>query len=537
MPKVEIDFIGNDMMGGAISSAASLITGLSSAIGLVEKGLGYAQKAYDLTAGAAMDYANTVRALSLTSGESAESTSRFIQLLDDYRLTAEDATAATKALTKSGLAPNIETLAKLSDEFLSLTNIEDKNAFVIKNLGRAGLEWNQILGQGSQALKDQAAAVNGGLILSQRQLDAAEKLRLQQDMLNDSWDAIKVSIGNNVIPALSALVDAELDTIRAREIMLEQGIAWSSANRNAINKAMDQARAEREAAAAIDTTSVAMAGQGKSADDLAAQQKALTDAINATTAANNGMLGLIGSVKSENDNYAKSMVDLQGKNGELQTSLQTLKDQGWWPTSEAVLDATNKLNDNEQAIKDLELTHEAAMKKIAWNLLVTKLQADGFTDAEYKVAIQAGITAGVLDEKSAAMAVAMNETANKAVIAADKITGIGTAVQMLPNGKVITVTVKALSDRLDLIGERRNGLATGGVSPGGMTLVGERGPELVNLPGGSRVYSNQDTRGMMGGGTTVNLNIASGGIIADPQEFARQITPALKFALRDMGVR
>jgi len=35
---------------------------------------------------------------------------------------------------------------------------------------------------------------------------------------------------------------------------------------------------------------------------------------------------------------------------------------------------------------------------------------------------------------------------------------------------------------------------------GGLALVGERGPELVNVPRGSRVYSNEETR-QMGGNT------------------------------------
>ncbi len=41
--------------------------------------------------------------------------------------------------------------------------------------------------------------------------------------------------------------------------------------------------------------------------------------------------------------------------------------------------------------------------------------------------------------------------------------------------------------------------ATGG-GRSGMTLVGEAGPELVHLPAGSHVFSNPDTRAMMGGG-------------------------------------
>lgn len=45
-------------------------------------------------------------------------------------------------------------------------------------------------------------------------------------------------------------------------------------------------------------------------------------------------------------------------------------------------------------------------------------------------------------------------------------------------------------------------------APGGMALVGERGPELVELPRGSRVYNNTESRGMMrGGGVTHNGDV------------------------------
>lgn len=42
-------------------------------------------------------------------------------------------------------------------------------------------------------------------------------------------------------------------------------------------------------------------------------------------------------------------------------------------------------------------------------------------------------------------------------------------------------------------------------APGGLALVGERGPELVNLPRGSRVRTASETRGMMGGHLIVEL--------------------------------
>lgn len=90
--------------------------------------------------------------------------------------------------------------------------------------------------------------------------------------------------------------------------------------------------------------------------------------------------------------------------------------------------------------------------------------------------------------------------------------------------------------------QRRHGLRTGGVvgtaATGGvrnnMTLVGEDGPELVDLPGGSRVRSNPDTRrimgGGMGGGQTVRLMIDAG-----PSETSRLLLKLLRNAIRVEG--
>lgn len=53
------------------------------------------------------------------------------------------------------------------------------------------------------------------------------------------------------------------------------------------------------------------------------------------------------------------------------------------------------------------------------------------------------------------------------------------------------------------------GFSSGGVSAGGLAIVGEKGPELVNLSNGSRVHSNNDSRKLLsgGGGTVNNFNI------------------------------
>ena len=56
-------------------------------------------------------------------------------------------------------------------------------------------------------------------------------------------------------------------------------------------------------------------------------------------------------------------------------------------------------------------------------------------------------------------------------------------------------------------GPSGGGFASGGIVSGGMTLVGERGPEIVSLPRGSHVFNNEDTKRMgESGDTIINVN-------------------------------
>lgn len=52
---------------------------------------------------------------------------------------------------------------------------------------------------------------------------------------------------------------------------------------------------------------------------------------------------------------------------------------------------------------------------------------------------------------------------------------------------------------LTLLGQGVGFMAGGGVSSGGLTVVGERGPEIVDLEAGARVYNAGDTQRMLGG--------------------------------------
>lgn len=65
---------------------------------------------------------------------------------------------------------------------------------------------------------------------------------------------------------------------------------------------------------------------------------------------------------------------------------------------------------------------------------------------------------------------------------------------------------------------------------GGLSLVGERGAELVDLPQGSKVYSNSDTQKMLSKDVVINVNI--GGNLWGTQEFLNEMKLQLGRELR-----
>ena len=65
---------------------------------------------------------------------------------------------------------------------------------------------------------------------------------------------------------------------------------------------------------------------------------------------------------------------------------------------------------------------------------------------------------------------------------------------------------KWLDDLADAIEGVFDLLHTGGVASGGATIVGERGPEMLKLPKGSRVYTNQQSKSMAGRGAGNVIN-------------------------------
>jgi len=74
-----------------------------------------------------------------------------------------------------------------------------------------------------------------------------------------------------------------------------------------------------------------------------------------------------------------------------------------------------------------------------------------------------------------------------------------------------------------IFGKKLPRMANGGISGGGLTLVGERGPELVRLPSGARVHSNAESRRMSGDTINVHVNGRVGASDAEIRDIANKV--------------
>ena len=146
----------------------------------------------------------------------------------------------------------------------------------------------------------------------------------------------------------------------------------------------------------------------------------------------------------------------------------------------------------------------------------------------------------------------LNMTIDAAVLAggfADKFTTIGQkiaeAIKTGMNSDIISSlkdqissiyagaqsTVKTVTDLFSGVTTGSiQGFASGTLSaPGGLSLVGEKGPELVNLPRGSQVYPTDQTQSMLSGsgGKSITINVQSNAPL-NPLETARAVKSTME---------
>jgi hypothetical protein len=393
------------------------LTELNSGLDIINKTLGYAKQAYEATIGVSMEYTQSIHDLAVVSGQSMEQTSRMVQVLDDSKISISDIEAATRKLTANGLAPNMETIARLSEEYGKITDVEERNKFMVENLGRASTQWNLALSQGKDALLAQAGAIDINLIATDKMYRQSEQLRLAQDQLNDTVEGLKIKIGSELTPIMAnwlTLINNSTDW-QARwseQIQRTNGAAmipaiglllsYSDAQNENEQKIIAAAEAEKRKAEATRESTI-------TAEEAAAAADKLSEAYSRILQSTQAMDSALATHDTSIENLKKQQSDLETQ----------LKNTPAWETKK-IDDFKAKLSEIPGKMQEVEAQYAEATAKMAYDNYVAKASVDGLTSAEFNQAQQVGVALGLFTQATADRAVAMDELTSK--LADGKIT-------------------------------------------------------------------------------------------------------------------
>lgn len=377
------------------------------------------QEVWDATAQKYIENALAVDNMARSMGAAPEEASRLKEITDDLGISMSTLKVAMREAIKDGSAPTIETLAKMSDEYLALAPGVDRAQYLTDKFGKSGAEMGKLMEIGADGIREMSAAVDDSLIVTEEGISKAKRFQMAQDNINDAWTAFTYEVAPKFIDAATTLLNNYNDHARALEIMEEKGLStYHAMGQVGYLAAMNQATAEREAAEATRLAADAAGDASGEFETEAEAQKRLADetklaaeALNDMTNKNKDMLGLITDIQGEMDSY-------NGKLAEL----------------------TQKYGENSKEVLQLKEDHEAAMTQMALDLYIVKLKADGFTDAEYKAALQAMLSAGTIDQATVEMAESWDKSAQSAANAVAEADNLTNSVNNIPTEKTITIT-------------------------------------------------------------------------------------------------
>lgn len=533
--------------------------------------------------------------LSKATALSVEESSRWIAVADDFGISADALQTGLGRIAKtldsskwstygiatrdaSGAAKSANDIFLQALDVLSRTTNETERARIGNDLfGKGYANIAPMIGKTRAEYEQMLGAVSSGQTITAGEAERAEKWRMASDKLGDAFDDLVYAFGDLAANA-APLVDLFASLVEKANDLL--GFATAEGDLSKPLAIFGQTASKAEASTselivAFDqfTTDVGMARSGL--DKTGAVLGELFD-VDGTTA------DLVF------DNYKKAITELAStapeQAGRVLAALTELVIKADQLGQTEALRARGLNLDSVMQLAELAAEAAGGMDNLGWSAENTSskiedvatglnLVGSGAQSAKDKIALLQGI----LDEKKS-----WNSLQQTLLDAQAKITELGTAFdeskisgteawlgieeQVLDSKQALIDFLAEIdkipeSTKLDIIANfninnlqptiarvqayldthpvstpiiRRR--ANGGRSNGGMTLVGEYGPEMVNLPAGAMVSTAAQTRAMLsgGGGITVVVNAPVG---ANMIEAGRQVADALNDYYRSGGQR
>lgn len=431
----------------AVKQSSLSITDLRSAYMIAADAARIAGQVWNATGQEFVNYAEQVKNMSRSLGASAEETSRIIQVADDVRISYESLTVAMKTAQKDGVQPNIEGLAKLADQYVAIQSPTEKTKWLLDTFGKSGLEMGKLMEKGGDGIRNMSDAVDESLIITEKGIKASDDYQVALDNWNDSIQAVKISIGNDLLPIMTDLLDHTSLHTRALEIMEEQGLStyhamgtvgYAAAYKLA-SEELELERAATGAAKAIDSNSDAVTDNKEAIEASKDALKDYQDMLKEVSQANIDNANMSRQIADDRKSYEKDHAAAIEAQAEAQRNLnEALRSSGEDGSAEAIDEARTAYDDATKSVQALEAASMEARDSMVYDMIQTKLAVDGLTDSELKALDAYAVSKGIKSQAD------VDETNRRIEEANAVVEGIKASEDVMVEDKKIAEETKRL---------------------------------------------------------------------------------------------
>lgn len=546
MPNVEIVVNAIDNASGGLSginTAFQKMTGFSlSAAGAVAAVVAIGKKVVDYYVEGTqklLAYNEASEKFGRLAGIATEEAQKFVVMADRLDISQQTLATSMNILAKSGIAPTIENLGMLADQYNALTDPVARAQFIQANFGRGGQEIIKILELQSSGIQKLNQDIEANNALTQKQLNMTNLLELAQNSRKSSTEALQMQITSNTIPAQlkwnMAMVDASnknIEFVKTTEMGKMGFMNWKTEFQNgtmAVLGFLGILGPTHQAMMNVDGTGIRL---GNTFIMLADDAKESAQAIADATKTNENYISELGHWATMQTTYSTNMSTEQGKLADLYTEYDKAVLQGYWLKGEKIQGILGKIAAEQGTVEDLAAAHDKETKSVILGYMQQILARDGLTTAEVQALIDQGVQWGIYDKDTQAVLDAailkaqnltdiINNTPKHVVSQIDLVTVLYTIQGGVYKGRLIVGDERSASTTVsnqqqdfyhtptyhpDTGTWYASGGFIGTAASGGFrnnrVMVGEAGAEIVDLPTGSYVHNNSETKQMMGGGLT-----------------------------------
>jgi hypothetical protein len=223
---------GMDKLTGSVKGAG--LSAMTSVIGFATLG-GAVLAAGKFVTSSIKDwvaYNEEMRKLGMATGSSTEDLSRLVQAADDVGVSMEAMKTAMRMAAKNGVAPTVENLAKLSDELLKIEDETARAEAMNKIFGRGWSEVAAFVLQGGDAIRAGTAAIEDGLVVTEKSAQAARDYAMAVDGITDAWTSFRNKFASTVLPTITKALNwfsgQTEDTLgKLSKELMRSGADWS----------------------------------------------------------------------------------------------------------------------------------------------------------------------------------------------------------------------------------------------------------------------------------------------------------------------